>query len=72
LDSWVVRDVLVKTADPNAGLPRLNVIKALVCTAALQQSASYPPPGSNTLPVHYWSCAMGTPFGSASGQRVGW
>jgi subtilisin family serine protease len=70
LDSWVVRDILVKSADSGT-YRRLNAIKALLCIDTLQQWATWPPPNSNQVPVRSWSCAMAG-FGNASGQRVGW
>lgn len=70
LDPWMVRDVLVKSADSGT-YRRLNAIKALLCIDTLQQWTSWPPPNSNQVPVRSWSCTM-TGFGNASGQRVGW
>ncbi len=70
LDSWEVRDILIKTADAGT-YRRLNAIKALLCVDSISRWSAYPPPGSNWLPVHNWSCSM-SGFGVASGQRVGW
>lgn len=65
LDSWVMRDVLVKTADPGA-YPRLNVLKALLCVDTILTGSI----GTNP-PIRTWECNAG-PFGNFKGERMGW
>ena len=65
LDSWVVRDVLVKTADPGT-YRRLNVLKALLCVDTILTGTIWADP-----PIRTWECNAGT-FGKFQGERVGW
>lgn len=65
LDSWVVRDVLVKTANPGT-YPCLNVLKALLCVDTILTGAVWSDP-----PIRTWECKAGT-FGNFKGERVGW
>lgn len=65
LDSWVMRDVLVKTADPGT-YPRLNVLKALLCVDTIFTGVIWANP-----PIYTWECDAG-PFGKFDGERAGW
>lgn len=75
LDSWEVRDILVKTADQvtpsngSAPVRRLNAYRAVRCVDVLQRWSTFG--GPKTPPVRGWDCNMGS-FGTASGTRVGW
>jgi subtilisin family serine protease len=65
LDSWILRDVLVKTADPGT-YPRLNVLKALLCVDTIFTGTIWANP-----PIRTWECETET-FGTFRGERVGW